>query len=389
MKHFPFSMLFVCVFLPPICYLLTIKALETYFDNRERSNLNDILIRDHEAVIEGRYPIREEITRNIHQYMSRSIKRKLGVMTYVMVKTRDDRILYPSHLQRNFQASSITENLAANPLDTLDYVEVATENFKVLNEGLVLTMDLRIEHNRWLSNSLLIFYIFVPVFLFQRLIRKNITQAARWEEAQRSSIRGLSEQLKTTKRELEAIAVREADYRKLISSLKKDKRELSRDVDGLLEEMEQLEGGLENQKELKEKMESEVLQLENQLELLRERPPKGKRNKKKTETTAKRFRSLYKNIAFTKRSTDGFLSLTDKLQLKAEEVIHKLNDDVSTVPIKRKVFGKGGKMNVLEAEFSYSGRIYFQRDSQSRVKLLAIGTKNTQEDDLGYIAKNK
>jgi hypothetical protein len=136
-------------------------------------------------------------------------------------------------------------------------------------------------------------------------------------------------------------------------------------------------------------MEGEVLQLENQLERLRGRPSKGKSSKKRTETTAKRFRSLYKNIAFTKRSADGFLSLTDELQLKAEKVIHKLNDDVSTVPIKRKVFGKGGKMNVLEAEFSYSGRIYFQRDSQSRVKILAIGTKNTQEEDLAYVAKNK
>ena len=54
MKRFPFAMLFVCVFLPPICYLITIKALEAYFDNRERSHLNDILIRDYEAVIEGR-----------------------------------------------------------------------------------------------------------------------------------------------------------------------------------------------------------------------------------------------------------------------------------------------------------------------------------------------
>jgi hypothetical protein len=389
MKRFSFSMLFACVFLPPICYLLTIKALEAYFDNRERSNLNDILIRDHEAVIEGRYPIREEVTRNIHQYMSRSLKRKLGVVTYVMVKTRDDRILYPSHLQRNFQASSITENLATNSPDTLDYVEVAAANFKVLNEGLVLTMDVRIEHNTWLSNSILIFYIFVSVFLFRRLIRKDITQAERLEETQQSDIKRLSEQLKTTKQEIEALAVRDTDYRRLISSLKEDKRELSRDVDGLLEEIEQLENGLESQKELKEKMEGEVLQLENQLERLRGRPSKGKSSKKRTETTAKRFRSLYKNIAFTKRSADGFLSLTDELQLKAEKVIHKLNDDVSTVPIKRKVFGKGGKMNVLEAEFSYSGRIYFQRDSQSRVKILAIGTKNTQEEDLAYVAKNK
>jgi peptidoglycan hydrolase CwlO-like protein len=129
-------------------------------------------------------------------------------------------------------------------------VEVATANFKVLNEGLVLTMDVRIEHNTWLSNSILICYIFVSVLLFRRLIRKDITQAERLEEAQQSDIRRLSEQLKTTKQEIEALAVRDTDYRRLISSLKEDKRELSRDVDGLLEEIEQLENGLESQKEL-------------------------------------------------------------------------------------------------------------------------------------------
>jgi hypothetical protein len=42
-------------------------------------------------------------------------------------------------------------------------------------------------------------------------------------------------------------------------------------------------------------------------------------------------------------------------------------------------------MNVLEVAFSYSGRIYYQKDSQAKKTIVAVGTKNTQERDLAYL----
>ena len=53
------------------------------------------------------------------------------------------------------------------------------------------------------------------------------------------------------------------------------------------------------------------------------------------------------------------------------------------------MFGKGGKMPILEGEFSYSGRIYFQKTSSDGTKVLAIGTKNSQEKDLKYLESVK
>ena len=55
----------------------------------------------------------------------------------------------------------------------------------------------------------------------------------------------------------------------------------------------------------------------------------------------------------------------------------------------RKVFGKGGKMDFLEITFAYSGRLYYQKDSQARKMIVAIGTKNTQEKDLAYLGSIK
>jgi hypothetical protein len=94
-------------------------------------------------------------------------------------------------------------------------------------------------------------------------------------------------------------------------------------------------------------------------------------------------------VIFTERAVEGFNSLTDEFQLKAEELIHRINEDDSTVSVKRKVFGKGGKMNVLEVDFSYSGRIYYQKDSQAKTRILAIGTKTTQDQDLAYLEREK
>ena len=52
---------------------------------------------------------------------------------------------------------------------------------------------------------------------------------------------------------------------------------------------------------------------------------------------------------------------------------------------RRKVFGKGGKRSILQTDFSYSGRIYFQKDTQGKTRVVTIGTKNTQEKDLAFI----
>jgi len=120
---------------------------------------------------------------------------------------------------------------------------------------------------------------------------------------------------------------------------------------------------------------------------LRGRVQKSKKRKKRLESVQKRFGVLYKNLTFTDRAVEGFLALTEDFQLKAEEVIHRLNADESQISVKRKVFGKGGKMNVLEVDFAYSGRIYFQRDSQPGLKILVIGTKNTQDQDLAFLER--
>lgn len=387
MKHFPFKILFITIFLPPIFYVLTLQALEGYFQKRESSELDRVLIQNQEALLEGRYTIQEEIDRNIGEYLTRGIGYRIGVRTRILVKTRKDHILYPTQFRKDLKGSPVEEGGAEQSADSLHYMEVAAENFRILNEGLIVSVEVRIRHNSWLANSILVLYVFLFVLILRVFIRRGIRETERLDGEQRQLIDRLSADLAKAESHLKTVEAKEDSYRSRIEELGRGKQDLSKDVEGLLEEMEKLEAGLEEQKGLKEEMELQVLRMREELDSVQEKARKSGPKKKKPALTRKRFGVLYKNLQFTDRAIEGFLSLTDEFQLKAEEMIHKLNEDETLIAVKRKVFGKGGKMNILEADFSYSGRIYFQKYSQSGIKILAIGTKNTQERDLTYLER--
>jgi predicted nucleic acid-binding Zn-ribbon protein len=379
MKTFPYKTLFLCIFLPPIFYILTLNGLERYVQKKATAEVRALMIRDPDALYQGRYTVKEEVSRNMADYLSRDFKYRLGVRTSILVKTKDDRILFPS--ESTVQTGGPVD-FTAQEMDSLRYMEVASENYRILSEGLALSVGVQVRHNTWLSNAILVFYVFIALLLIQRFVRKGLRESEREGEEQKQAIQSLTAELGRAESKLAGLETQEAEYLERINALKKDRSDLARDIDELLEEIEKQETGLSEQARLKEEMAGQVLQLRTELDRL---ALKSKKKKKTLESAAKRFTVLYKNLAFTERALEGFLDLTDEFQLKAEEVIHKLNEEESAVSVKRKVFGKGGKMNVLEVAFSYSGRIYYQKDSQAKKTVVAVGTKNTQEKDLAYL----
>ena len=111
----------------------------------------------------------------------------------------------------------------------------------------------------------------------------------------------------------------------------------------------------------------------------------AKKRKKDIDSVEKRFTVIYKNLIFNKKALEGYIHLTQDFQLKAEEMVHRLNQDDSLVNIKRKFFSKKGKLNIFEVNFSYSGRIYFKKRDDKKIEIITIGTKNTQEQDITFI----
>ncbi|MGE5841759.1 MAG: hypothetical protein ACM335_05745 [Deltaproteobacteria bacterium] len=376
----------MCIFLPPVCYILTLNGLEEYLGNRETERVQDLMIQDQQSLYEGRHTIKEEINRNINRYLSDDFKHKVGIKTEILVKTEDDRILYPSQTRLNTTPQSQEDGRYAEALDSLRYTEVASENYRILSEGLVLDVNLQIGQNTWLANSILIVYILLALAVLQAFIRRGNQRMALEEGEQRAVILRLSEQLDHAEQKMKDVEAREGEYQGKITALRKDKDQLSRDVDGLLEELERQEAGLREQKRVKEEMAGQVAQLRDEMDRLAQQ---SRKIRKTVEAARKRFAVLYRNLLFTDRALEGFLALTDESQLKAEETIHKLNDDESAVTVKRKVFGKGEKMDFLEVTFAYSCRLYYQKHSQARKVIVGIGTKNTQERDLAYLESIK
>jgi len=110
MKNFPFRLLFVCMFLPPICYILTIHMLQGYLQKVEASSLNHVLVRNFEGLYEGRHCIQEEVRRNLAIHLRQSLKYSFGVRTQILVTTK---IIISSTLLSLRNALRIQQNTLA------------------------------------------------------------------------------------------------------------------------------------------------------------------------------------------------------------------------------------------------------------------------------------
>lgn len=383
MKNFPFKILFICIFFPPVLYIFTLNGLEIYLQKKTDEKISAIIIKNDKELYAGRYAVRDEINRNISGYLTdKAFLYRLGINTDIIVKTKSNRVLYPAQLSGD---NNEYQHNGSN--ETVNYMDLAAENYSILNDGLVILTEVRIRQNSWLSNSILVFYIFAALLVLRFFILRSLKYNEEREKEQAGTIVKLSERLSSYENELSHIKEKERGYSESIGELNREKANLSSDIDGLLDEMERLESGLKSQKELREKREMEIDALKKEIDEIKLKSEKPKKKGRKQEIIDKRFRVLYKNLTFTEKAIDGFVDLSDELQLKAEEIIHRINEDDSEVNIRRKVFSKGGKINVLEVDFAYSGRIYYQKETKAKSNILAIGTKATQTQDLGYLER--
>lgn len=222
-------------------------------------------------------------------------------------------------------------------------------------------------------------------------------------ENEQKRLDSLSMELAENERSLEELSKKEKGHISKIQKLDSDKEELKSDImqlegeieiqkkksleiDEILEEMERLEEQASKGMTLKEEKEREITQLREEINRWKTiEKQSAKKRKKDVQSVEKRFNVIYKNLVFHKKAIEGHLLLTQDLQLKAEEIIHRLNEDDSLVSIKRKLFTKKGKLNIFEVIFSYSGRLYFKKRDSKKMEIVAIGTKNTQEQDITFI----
>ncbi len=386
MRRLPFHILFSCIFLPPVLYILSLQAMEMVVQNKWTSELQGTLISDSELLLQGRIRIEDEIQRNVEAFLASRKALKWGFRAQITIETEAGRRLYPSITPYGFDSEMFPQERAA----PTEMISVAENNLKIMDEDISFSLTVQIPRNALLANGVLVLYIVIFTFVLYRAYLSSARVAKQIESKNQQALESANEKLSTAQHRLKDVKDRESSFQKEVETLKSDLDLASDKVketeDEAIEEMEQLEKRLNDNVALKEELELEVLRLGEELESIESAqkiPPKKQR--KKIDSASKRFKTLYKNLDIQQRAIEGFLNLETDMQLRAEELIHSMNEDISKLIVKRKVFSKKGASPAFECEFGYRGRIYWRSGSGTKTEVLVIGTKNTQAKDLAYL----
>jgi hypothetical protein len=384
-------------------YIFSVQILERYLQNSREKDVANGIIQDYEALYNGRYSVKEEINNNIDRFLKHDTLQTLGVITKIMVTSKKGKLLYPYYWEEGEIYFNKNREFDSNTSESFNYIKRAEKNFQMLNDGLTVSVDVKVQHNSWLTNSILIVYLFSSILLLYWHYKKRVREWVATREDEQKRIDVLSNKLAGSEKSLEELSKKEKDYIANIEKIKHDKDDLesnivqlmdeaeiqkkkSLEIDELLDEMERLEEQGSKNIALKEEKEREITQLREEINHLKMIEEHGiKKRKKDIDSVEKRFNVIYKNLIFHKKALEGYIHLTQDFQLKAEEIIHRLNQDDSLVNIKRKFFSKKGILNIFEVIFSYSGRIYFKKRDDKKIEIITIGTKNTQEQDIKFI----
>lgn len=380
MKFFSFKILLLCILLPPVLYTVSVQLLEQELNRRYLSDIEQIYIGDSEPLFEGSLRLKDAVTHNIETYLKNKRIISWGIKIEITVTTREGKLLYPPLFEEE------EPHLVSEPMD------IAAENYQLLQQGLLLKVRVILDYNTLLTNVILALYVIVFGLVLYGYYRRGMRKARLQELESRREMERLKHTEKSSTRNLESLRKERerltAEFDRLQTSIEQEKDKVSRNEDQMLEEIESLEKRIQENVSLQKSQQMEMDTLREQIRYYeRFRKSEEKQKLRAVEATGKRFKTLYKKLTVLPRALEGYIELTDDMRIKAEEIVHQLNNDPEQVPIKRKVFGKKGMETVLEVVFAYNGRLYFRKGVNQRIEVLVIGTKNTQNRDLGFIKK--
>lgn len=379
LKFISLKILILCIFLPPVLYIFSTQSIERHLNSRYANEIEDIYLGDTRLLFDGSVRLKDAINSNINRYLQGKVLIRLGVKVNITVTSKKDTILYPAVANEN--KASLFPN---------DAIQIASDNYKLMNEGLAVNVEVVIEHNTFFTNVILCVFIFASILVLSFYYWSGLKKVRQEEMEKNSELSRLKE------REInraENLKVMVQDKKNLVSEIKKTQKQLkketikaSKNEDEMIQEIVSLENKIIKKIDLLNEKEQEIDALKEKIKRLEKEGRKESKQKEKIyHSVRKRFKTLYKNISIDKRAVIGFLDLTEDMKIKSEEIIHKLNEDPKLVPVKRKVFSKKGRSNVQEVIFAYNGRLYFQATKHSRIEILSIGTKNTQVKDLEFL----
>ena len=378
MKYFPIKILLACIIVMPLAHLITVHRLEKYIENKYTEEIEAITTGDTRPLFDGSIRLKDAINNNIENFLKNQTLISLGTNVNVMVTTKQNFILYPVVFESD-----------ADGLHPPSRQEVATENYKLMNEGLAVSVDILLERSSILVLAIFFGYTSIGALIFLRFYLKGVKKAATEDSERRMEIERLRkleeghvERLKSLNQEKSTLA---ADIHKIKQNLEEYKLKTVKNEDDMINEMILLEEKIQQNIDLREQLQSENEALKEVTKRFEKEKLKSGKKSAAYGNVTKRFKALYKNITVHNKAVDGFINLIDDMKIKAEEVIHQLDSEPSRVQVKRKVSLYKSDETVFEIVFAYGGRLYFRKPKDGKTEVLTIGTKNTQIKDIAFL----
>jgi len=379
MRFFPFKILILCILVPPVFYIFSVQKIEQHLKTAYTDEIKDIYTGNPRLLLDGSIRLKDALDENITGYLRGRKLIRWGVGPSVAVTTKQGTILYPPVFDASGQS-----------LSPPDPMKVAAENYRMMNEGLVTHVNVKLEHNTPLTTLLLVAYMGGALIVLYYFYLAGVRKSRQEDQEKSREIERLMEQEEYYEGQVESIRQKRKElenrFEVLKEELEKEKLKAVRNEDEMIEEIVHLEKEIDHNISMQDEQQKEIELLSGQITDFEKLNQRDRRQLLKASAgIRKRFETLYKNVTVHKRAISGFCSLSEDMKIKGEEVIHQINEDPEKVQVKRKVFSKRGKETVLEVIFAYKGRLYFRQTKKKGVEILSIGTKNTQVKDLEFL----
>jgi hypothetical protein len=173
MRYLSFKILVLCILMPPILYISAAYSLERHFQARLTREIEDVYTGYPNLLFDGSLRLQDAVNKNVDRYLRSSAWISLGLTARITTPTKKGKLIYPAV----FNQDDVTAQRPAPQ-------EVAAENFALMNEGFVITVETKFEHNRLLSNGILFLCILLSLAILYAHFR-FAAKKAKIEELQK------------------------------------------------------------------------------------------------------------------------------------------------------------------------------------------------------------
>lgn len=379
MRYFPFKILVLCILIPPILYLGAVTWVEHSLAVRYEKQIEKIWAGDMSKLLEGNVALKDALYENVESFLDKRSGFEKKMKVVVTILSKQGHILYPSSY--NDDSPSL---FGQNQSD----INLAEDNFRILNEGLDIRVSVTLDPNSLPSYIILTILAALSISILYTMYLRGVAKAQLEYEVNENKWAAMLEREEEYRNKLDSLSDERKEMESRLNEMKNKLAEVRLSEDGLVEEIVNLEKLIDENSKLQKSQNNEIETLKSLIEKSEgEKKARLKKRIKGHDATEKRFKTLYKNLAFHEKALEGYRDLEEDMKLKCEEIVHLLNSDPDKVVIKRKVFGKKNRETVFEVIFSYNGRLYFRKLKEGSIEVLAVGTKNSQERELEFLDK--